>query len=202
MACALAAPRAGAAPADSLARGARPDSVVRVLPANPDAGAGVATTDSAGARRPVRWSEQPRFIMLRSLAVPGWGQWHNHAPVKAVAIAGVEGWIVNGIFADQRAMNRLLREANAAQAAEDSTAYNRAASEYNSHLNGFVSGQWLVAGVLAYAMIDAYVDAHFRTFDIDFRNDPALPRDAAPEGQPPGGARRASSARLSLRWHF
>jgi hypothetical protein len=138
--------------------------------------------------------------MLRSAVVPGWGQWHNHARIKALAVAGVEGWIVGGIFADQRAMNRLLREANDAQADGDSLGYNRAAFEYNSRLDGFVGGQWLLAGVLAYALVDAYVDAHFRTFDIDFRNDPALPRDAAPELVPAGT--RARSARLSLRWHF
>jgi hypothetical protein len=38
-------------------------------------------------------------------------------------------------------------------------------------------------------VIDAYVDAHFRRFDIDFQFDPALP----------GGA-PAPGARLSLRW--
>jgi hypothetical protein len=65
-----------------------------------------------------------------------------------------------------------------------------------------VSGQWLLGGMLAYALIDAYVDAHFRTFDIDFRNDPALPRDESPEPAPGGGRHDATGARLSLRWHF
>ena len=185
----LAAPAARAtrelAPPDSLTRGPLPD------------------TSAVLTGRPVlRWSEQPRFVMLRSLAIPGWGQWHNHARFKALAVAGAEGWIVAGIFDDQRQMNRLLGDVNAAKAAKDQAALDVAVNGYNSHLDGFIGGQWFLAGVLAYAMVDAYVDAHFRTFDIDFRHDPALPRDAAPEGTPPAHPAGRPSARLSLRWHF
>jgi hypothetical protein len=203
------APKPAAAPVTTPAPAPRPESVPVATPiAEPDSMAPAtvdtvtAPPDSVAGHARARWSEQPRFVMLRSVVVPGWGQWHNHARLKAVAVAGVEGWILGNVFADQHAMTRLLNDVHRAQADSDNAAYNQAVSEYNSHLDGFVSGQWLLAGVLAYAMIDAYVDAHFRTFDIDFRNDPALPRDAAPEGSPSGGARRGSSARLSLRWHF
>ena len=172
-----------AAPADTLVRAAEPDTEVAAHPHQ-------------------RWSEQPRFVMLRSLAIPGWGQWHNHARVKAVVVAGVEGWLVGGILSDQRALARLLKNVDAAQRSGDADAYAHAASEYNNRLDSFVGGQWLLAGVLAYTMVDAYVDAHFRTFEIDFRNDPALPPGSAPDTPEPGGDRPARSARLSLRWHF
>jgi hypothetical protein len=55
-----------------------------------------------------------------------------------------------------------------------------------------VARQWLLGGVIVYALLDAYVDAHFRGFDVDFESDPALPGDA-------GGASRV---RASLRWAF
>jgi len=189
----LAAPCAAAAAAP-------PDSVIHTSPP-PDTARAVA--DTAGTGRPaVRWSEQPRVVMLRSLVVPGWGQWHNRAHVKAVLVAGAEGWLIGNIFADQSAMNRLLGDIHRAQADSDNAAYNAAATSYNNHLDGFIGGQWMVAGVIAYALVDAYVDAHFRTFDIDFRTDPALPRDAEPDPGPTGGAHHAASERLSLRWHF
>jgi hypothetical protein len=55
-----------------------------------------------------------------------------------------------------------------------------------------VARQWLLAGVIVYALLDAYVDAHFRGFDIEFETDPALPEDAP----------AAMGARAGLRWSF
>ena len=40
-------------------------------------------------------------------------------------------------------------------------------------------------------MIDAYVDAHFKNFDVNLDIDPALPAGMGPPG-----------ARLELRWSF
>jgi hypothetical protein len=150
------------------------------------------------------WTEQPRVVMLRSLLVPGWGQWHNHAHLKALGIGGVEGWILGGMIVNNRRLNTLLGQVNAA--ARDTTPgaqdrYERARLAYNDRLDQVVSGTWLLAGVLAYSLVDAYVDAHFRTFETDFRTDPALPPDESPAG-PSSDAHRARVLRLSLRWRF
>jgi hypothetical protein len=56
----------------------------------------------------------------------------------------------------------------------------------------------MLGGVLAYALVDAYVDAHFRNFDLEFRNDPAL----TPAGEAPSSAVPAPVTRLALRWTF
>ena len=149
-----------------------------------------------------RLGGQPRAVMLRSLVVPGWGQLYNHAWFKAAGVAGTECWLVSSILRDRGDLNGLRDQANAAAAAQDEAAYIAAVNSYNSRLDGYVGGQWLLGGLLAYALVDAYVDAHFRRFDLEFRSDPALPRDVSPEGggggAPPGG----SGGRLSLRWHF
>ena len=50
----------------------------------------------------------------------------------------------------------------------------------------------LLAGLIVYALLDAYVDAHFRGFDVEFDTDPALPADAA----------AAPRLRAGLRWTF
>ena len=193
---------AAAAPASVPA--ARADSVIHVAAPAPDTLAHAVPADTSSSRvpKPLPWSEQPRAVMLRSLVVPGWGQWHNHQRTKAVVVAGVEGWLVGRIVSDKRAMDRLLEDANAAQSAGDTAAYSKAAGEYNDRLDSFVAGQWLLGAALAYSLIDAYVDAHFRTFEIDFRNDPALPQDPGSGGGPPASAPSARSARVSLRWHF
>jgi hypothetical protein len=72
-----------------------------------------------------------------------------------------------------------------------SDAFNSVAGAYNALLDASTNRRWLAAGVIVYALLDAYVDAHFRSFDVDFGIDPALPTD----GKTPG-------ARLQLRWRF
>jgi hypothetical protein len=138
-------------------------------------------------------------VMLRALVIPGWGQWHNHGYVKCVAVAGAEGWLGAGILSARSDLDRLLREVNAADAGSDPAASAAARNRYNARLDQYVGRQWLLGGVLAYAMIDAYVDAHFRNFDLEFRTDPALPQDGARgAGAPAPGA----VPRLALRWTF
>jgi hypothetical protein len=158
-----------------------------------------APADSAGRG----WSEQPRAVMLRSLLVPGWGQAHNRAWFKAALIGGAEaalGWAVVG---DQRELGRLRDRVEGLEGAGDAAAYTTAVNEYNARLDDSVGRQWLLAFVVGYALVDAYVDAHFRGFDIEFQHDPALPegvppaRPTAPAGRPEG-----ARTRLALRWTF
>jgi hypothetical protein len=123
--------------------------------------------------------------------VPGWGQLHNHAWIKAVAVAGGEGLLIARLDGDRRELDRLNADVLAAQLANDPARATEAATAYNDRLDRYVGGQWLLAGVVVYALLDAYVDAHFRNFDIEFRNDPALPGGTVPGAQ-----------RLQLRWNF
>lgn len=173
-----------------------PDSVRGPRAATP------AAPDTGSTRTP--WSRQPRFVMLRSLVVPGWGQWANHAHTKAVLVAGGEGWMIGQIVADQHELNRLRDVANAATARGDGPGRETAVLGYNARLDQFIGRQWLLGGVIVYALVDAYVDAHFRNFDIEFRNDPALPGGlpAEPEAPRKGGTGSGGTSRVALRWHF
>lgn len=187
---------AQAAPADSVARAAPAGPVERAAPAD--------TAVRRGPQRPRPWTGQPRVVMLRSLLLPGWGQLHNRAWLKAAGVASAEVWLVAAILRDKRDLDALLEEVGAAQAAQDEAGYAEAANRYNARLDTYVGRQWLLGGVLAYALVDAYVDAHFRDFDIEFRNDPALPE--TPPGEAAarlrGGAARGVRTSLALRWHF
>ncbi len=159
-----------------------------------------AAVDSAGAGSAPRRAppetpqgifEQPRWVMLRSLVVPGWGQLHNGSWLKALAMATGEGLIGRRVLDDQRVLRRLDREVAASRAAGDIERENELIASYNARLDQSVRRQWLLAGVLTYSLLDAYVDAHFRDFRLEFENDPALP----------GGVRRGG-ARVSIRWRF
>ena len=177
--------------------------------------------------------DQPHWVMLRSLVVPGWGQAHNHAWIKAALVAVGDGVMRVRLIHDERRLSNLngvakdrlgtlamttdqvaaaQAELAAAQASGDqaridaaeaalavanianreaSDAYNRAVAVYNTLLDQAISRRWVAAGVLAYALLDAYIDAHFRSFDADFRIDPALPGETKPAG-----------AHLRLGWRF
>jgi hypothetical protein len=179
---------------------ARPDSTV-AAPAAPaetrsreERQARAAQADSAraaGTEVKTPWGEQPRFVMLRSLVVPGWGQAHNHAWFKAVGVATAEGLLISQLVHDRNELDRLNQAVLDAQAANDDAEAARLTNEYNATLDHYVGRQWWLGGVVAYALLDAYVDAHFKHFDIEFRTDPALPGGVPPAAQ-----------RLQLRWHF
>ena len=135
--------------------------------------------------------------MARSLILPAWGQVYNHAWLKAAAVAGGEGWLGARIVQDQRKLNELLRELDRARADSDQERETAIVNEYNSRLDQRLARQWILGAVLAYALVDAYVDANFRGFDLEFKHDPALP-----DGPPPANGAGGGGVRLGLRWTF
>jgi hypothetical protein len=183
---------ARAAAADSLAAPAA-IHVVGEAAAPP----GPARADSL--RRPP-WHEQPRFVMARSLLVPGWGQAHNHAWIKAVLVASAEAVLITQVVRGQSELDRLLAEIDVARADSDAVREEELVTEYNAQLDDRVASEWKLGAVIAYAMLDAYVDAHFRGFDVEFRNDPALPAGTSPTGLNGGGG--GPGVRLAMRWNF
>ena len=170
----------GAALADSAGRGLR-------LERRADAAA-----DTVRLRPRRGRFDTPQWVMLRSLAFPGWGQLKNGSWLKAAVLGGGEVWIVAGLVDDDRRMRQLLVEADLARSGGDNEGFNAAVDAYNSRLERFVSRQWLLGGLLGYALMDAYVDAHFRDFKVEFEYDRALKGGKPPTGQ----------TRLSLRWAF
>jgi hypothetical protein len=121
------------------------------------------------------WHEQPRWVMARSLVIPGWGQLHNHAWFKAVAVAGAESYLAVHMLKDNTDLKDLNLAVDAARATGDFDSEAAAVDRYNAVLDRFVRRQWLLAGLVTYALMDAYVDAHFVKFKLEFEHDPALP---------------------------
>lgn len=92
--------------------------------------------------------KSPRGAMLRSMALPGWGQFYNEKCFKGVLIAGTElGLITNAII-----QNQLAQRA--------SSEYDRLFYQDNRNLSF-----WWLAGVILFSMADAFVDAHLYHFD-------------------------------------
>jgi uncharacterized protein DUF5683 len=145
----------------------------------------------AAAAKPSRFA-QPRWVMLRSLVVPGWGQAYNGAWVKAGVVAAVEGVLIAKVVDDQGALNRLAGDVNRARALGDLELESTEVAAYNHRLESASTRQYLLGVTVLYALVDAYVDAHFKNFKIEFETDPALP----------GGTPPAGGARVGWEWNF
>jgi hypothetical protein len=135
---------------------------------------------------------RPRWVMLRSLVLPGWGQVHNHAWLKAGAVAGTQAWLITSLIHDKRTLDDLKREVDAAGAAGDDLLQQDLVDRYNTRLSSYQSRQWLLGGVVVFALLDAYIDAHFRNFKIEFESDPALP----------SGASTGGDLRIGVEWKY
>ena len=200
-----------AALADSIRRATLADSAaLRAAPVADTSAAGVVivpgASDSASAevervlreatsrRRATAAStagrfDAPRWVMLRSALIPGWGQFHNRAWLKSIGVAAAEGLMIAKLFQDERDLDRLSRAADRAQDANDEPAFVAAVTAYNARLTETINRRWLFGGLLAYALADAYVDAHFSRFNVEFDTGTS------------GGSSRPG-ARLRLGWSF
>ena len=122
--------------------------------------------------------KSPTGAMLRSMALPGWGQWYNEKRLKAVVVMGAEA----GLAIDAIVQNQL--------AARSEADYER---EY--YRNNRSLAIWWLGAVILYSMADAYVDAHL--FDFDERPDLSLAPSSAART---GGSGPALAFNLAL--HF
>ncbi len=149
-----------------------------LLPAMTRAQNAIASDSTLETPRSLAVVPSPTGAMLRSLAVPGWGQWYNHKRFKAVVIAGAEvGLVVDAIVQNQLA-------------ASAKNIYDR---EY--YRNNRSLAIWWLGAVILYSMADAYVDAHL--FDFDESTNLSFKTEAAAM---PGERRPMMGITLVMRW--
>ncbi|MBN1558981.1 hypothetical protein JW998_01935 [candidate division KSB1 bacterium] len=121
-------PHAAAVQADQSPRLAADSTIVTAMP------------DSA--------AKNPTGAMLRSIFLPGWGQFYNGKWFKGIIIGGAEiGLVANAIV-----LNRWAQEA----ATEE---------EFLYYIDNRNLSFWLLGATILYSMVDAYVDAHLFGFD-------------------------------------
>ncbi len=92
--------------------------------------------------------KDPTGAMLRSLLVPGWGQFYNGKWFKGLLVAGTE----IGLGINAYILNQWAQEATS--------------EEYRLfYLENRNLSFWLLGATILYSMADAYVDAHLYNFD-------------------------------------
>jgi hypothetical protein len=163
--------------ADSLAAvEAEADSVVHPE-VSADSSGGVVEIGEAPRRKPIpepKGFARPFWVMMRSVVVPGWGQAYNHAWFKAAAIAGTEGYLIARLVSDHNKLDDLNAQIEAGSPNDEDLI-----NQYNSILNNYSSKQWWLGLTVVYSMLDAYIDAHFRNFRVEFGEDIARPKDGS-----------------------
>ncbi len=168
-------------------------SLLAWLPATAHA-ASVARASGGARADSSRHTSRPFSVMLRSAALPGWGQAYNRKYAKAVAVVAGEGFLAYRALREfQKERDALTRHDQAYQASIDrgdaypglDPAVLSADDDRTAHLNRKIN--WIWWGVAAHFlnMVDAYVDAHLATFEADF-------------GPPEDGARLEGGPRLTF----
>ena len=132
--------------------------------AQPVIGAKPARADSVHRSKPF-------YVMLRSAAVPGWGQVYNHKYLKAGIVVAGEGVLAFSALQELKRENQALdRQIAIIQGGGDPAGpdYVLAQEDEETHRNRKIN--WIWWGIAAHllSMMDAYVDAHLATFDADF----------------------------------
>jgi hypothetical protein len=130
--------------------------------ATQDATSADSATAGTTAPRPVK-TKNPTGALLRSLALPGWGQFYNEAYLKCGLVVAVEGMLVAGAIVEhQRAQDDHTIYEDLSQSDQVREAAWRRYSRRIDKRNSYV---WYLAGAKFLSMIDAYVDAHLYRFD-------------------------------------
>jgi len=128
-----------------------------VVQASPD---GVDSTSVGRAKA----ANSPFWVMMRSVAVPGWGQAKNDQWVKAVLLGGTETAFIVGAIREDRLAGEDRESAH--ENPDDAWYYNDQAEAHKSRKRDYV---WWGAFTLLLSMGDAYVDAHLKGFDAEFK---------------------------------
>lgn len=113
------------------------------------------------AQKPRR---SPMGALLRSVAVPGWGQFYNHKYVKSAVVFSAESFfLVKAAQWWKKTEDQYDRVQESSSGREFTTYIN-----YRDRRNDYL---WLAGLSVFLSMFDAYVDAHLSGFDVDLTPD-------------------------------
>ncbi len=107
---------------------------------------------------------RPFWVMMRSAAIPGWGQAYNGSWFKAVLFGGVESGFIYGIVENDRLAKDAARLGG--QYPDESSYWGRVMENYKARKRDYL---WWGSFTLLLSMGDAFVDAHLKGFNAEFR---------------------------------
>ena len=121
----------------------------------------IAQTDSAKVK--VFKSKSPMGALLRSVALPGWGQFYNKKYIKAGLVLGVETTFLTLMIIEWERMDDHKKFFDSmSQDHPDKSWESEQYKFYQDRKNLFL---WSTIATIFVSMFDAYVDAHLYDFD-------------------------------------
>ena len=132
----------------------------------------------------VKPKRAPMGALLRSVAIPGWGQYYNRKYIKSAVVFGAETFFIAKAV---HWWKKTEDQYNSIQQTGDRSQQFIRYNIYRSYRTSRDDYLWAVGLTVFLSMFDAYVDAHLAGFDVDITPDFEAPK---------GGA----SIKLSLRF--
>jgi hypothetical protein len=136
-------------------------------PAAVQAAAPRALESPPRALEPPPSQSQPRNILLRSLAFPGWGQLENGQPWKAALVMAVEGGLFASAYVELRRSDRAFEAHTKAANRGDQAEADRLFALHEDRHDRAVGRLWWLAFTVMLSALDAYVDAYLDDFEVD-----------------------------------
>ena len=112
----------------------------------------------------------PFKVMLRSAALPGWGQVYNGKLLKAGVVVAGEGFLVYKALAELSKENDAVDRISSS--VPESPEYDQAIDDRESHMNQKINYIWWTVAVHLLQMADAYVDANLSDWSAEVGPDP------------------------------
>lgn len=141
--------------------------LLTILVCLPIEAAGQGGQDSTTAFAAGRFTS-PFWVMMRSVAVPGWGQFHNGRWWKAALIGGAESALIYGVFYEDHRADEAAEKAKLEPDPGLAADWRHLSSIHKSNKRDYL---WWGAFTLLLSVGDAYVDAHLKGFDVEFREE-------------------------------
>ena len=135
------------------------------LPATGRSSEAAAEYDTTSVGR-ARGFDAPVWVMFRSAVVPGWGQLHNGRWWKAVLLGGAECAFVYGLLREDRLADEASRKAR--ENPSEESYWRFLSSQHRDRKRSYL---WWGAFTALLSVGDAYVDAHLRGFEMEFREE-------------------------------
>jgi len=121
-------------------------------------------TESKPVLKPEKPRRSPMGALLRSVAVPGWGQFYNRKYVKSAIVFGAESFFIVKSIQWWKKTEDQYDLVTQTESGRDFTTYLNYRDRRNDYL-------WLTGLSVFISMFDAYVDAHLSGFDVDLTPD-------------------------------
>lgn len=117
----------------------------------------------SGSLSAMEYAKNPYKAMVLSALLPGGGQVYNNAYIKAVAVVGLQAYLVNSAFYNHDKMEQFEAMMDGSGSFDD-LLYQSRWDKYRDNLR---SDYWWIGTVMVLSVADAFVDAHLYNFKAE-----------------------------------